>query len=80
MNSFKFITGPQVEFTTANRTSQSAYHFLRGVFGDDQVAKIKMPRPRPTNWKLRVRCRHFLNSRVYMIYFQLKYCICIFSL
>ena len=51
---FNWIYFTQLEFTVANRTGQSAYHFLRGMFGDEEAAKIKLPTPRSPNFKLRV--------------------------
>ncbi|XP_018023682.1 multiple inositol polyphosphate phosphatase 1 isoform X3 [Hyalella azteca] len=43
----------EVEFTVANRTGQSAYHFLRGAFGEDVVANNPLPKPHSPNFKLR---------------------------
>ncbi|KAF2366190.1 Histidine phosphatase superfamily clade-2 [Trinorchestia longiramus] len=43
----------EVEFTAANRTGQSAYHFLRGAFGEQAAANIPLPQPHSPNFKLR---------------------------
>ncbi|KAL7632520.1 UNVERIFIED_CONTAM: hypothetical protein RMT77_017137 [Armadillidium vulgare] len=43
----------KVEFTIRNRTGQSAYHFLRGMYGDDAIGKIKLPKPINPNLVLR---------------------------
>ncbi|CAL4073625.1 unnamed protein product, partial [Meganyctiphanes norvegica] len=43
----------KIEFTVKNRTGQSAYHFLRGMFGEDAVGEIEMPKPYEPNFILR---------------------------
>ncbi|XP_045603682.1 multiple inositol polyphosphate phosphatase 1 [Procambarus clarkii] len=43
----------KVEFTVKNRTGQSAYHFLKGMFGDDVVGNIEFPEPFSPNFILR---------------------------
>ena len=50
-----------MEFTIKNRTQQSAYHFLRGVFGDDEIGKIELPKPYHPNFLLKV-LHFFTNS------------------
>lgn len=44
----------QVDFTVKNRTGQSAYHFLRGMFGEEAVGDIELPKPYSPNFILRV--------------------------
>lgn len=46
---FKF----KVDFTTKNRTGQSAYHFMRGMFGDDAIGGIELPQPYSPNFILK---------------------------
>ncbi|XP_069969884.1 multiple inositol polyphosphate phosphatase 1 [Penaeus vannamei] len=43
----------KIEFTVKNRTGQSAYHFLRGMFGDDAIGTIELPEPYSPNFILR---------------------------
>lgn len=43
----------KVDFTVKNRTGQSAYHFLRGMFGEDAVGNIELPQPYNPNFILR---------------------------
>ncbi|KAK3889555.1 hypothetical protein Pcinc_006448 [Petrolisthes cinctipes] len=43
----------KVDFTVKNRTGQSAYHFLRGMFGDEAVGNIELPQPYSPNFVLR---------------------------
>ncbi|XP_071513577.1 multiple inositol polyphosphate phosphatase 1-like [Panulirus ornatus] len=43
----------KVDFTVKNRTGQSAYHFLRGMFGEDAVGNIELPEPYSPNFILR---------------------------
>jgi len=42
----------EIEVTAANRTQQSARHFLRGLFGEE-AALIELPPAKRVNWKLR---------------------------
>lgn len=54
----------QVDFTIKNRTGQSAYHFLRGMFGDEAVGNIELPQPYSPNFVLRVSSNsvgHFMS-------------------
>lgn len=44
----------QIDFTVKNRTEQSAYHFLRGMFGEDAVGSIELPKAYSPNFILRV--------------------------
>lgn len=43
----------KVDFTVKNRTGQSAYHFMRGMFGDDAIGGIEFPQPYSPNFNLR---------------------------
>ncbi|KAK7068393.1 hypothetical protein SK128_007921 [Halocaridina rubra] len=43
----------KVDFTVKNRTGQSAYHFMRGMFGDDAIGTIEFPEPHSPNFILR---------------------------
>lgn len=43
----------KIDFTVKNRTEQSAYHFLRGMFGEDAVGNIELPKAYSPNFILR---------------------------
>ncbi|XP_045133296.1 multiple inositol polyphosphate phosphatase 1-like isoform X1 [Portunus trituberculatus] len=43
----------KIDFTVKNRTEQSAYHFLRGMFGEDTVGNIELPKAYSPNFILR---------------------------
>ncbi|KAG0716428.1 Multiple inositol polyphosphate phosphatase 1 [Chionoecetes opilio] len=43
----------KIDFTIKNRTEQSAYHFLRGMFGEDAVGNIELPRAYSPNFILK---------------------------
>ncbi|XP_042220335.1 multiple inositol polyphosphate phosphatase 1-like isoform X2 [Homarus americanus] len=43
----------KVDYTVKNRTGQSAYHFFRGMFGEDAVGNIEFPQPYSPNFILR---------------------------
>lgn len=57
-----------------NRTGQSAYHFLRGMFGDDAIGNIELPEPYTPNFILRVSIYYELSFLLHKLYIKwIKY-------